>query len=96
MVDVSQLKTTQAAANAGVALGDWSGKPAIPASTVAVTNDSDDTMWVEVTAGTVTVVKVDDVTIGARTSGMFLVRPGSSIELTYSVAPTWQWFRVAV
>jgi hypothetical protein len=66
----------------------------MPASTVAATNTSDHSMWVEVAGGTVTVVKVDTVTIGARTSGMFLVRPGGTIAITYSVAPTWQWFYV--
>ena len=85
----------RAALEAEIATGDWASKPAIAASTVAVENTSGDTMWVEVAGGTVTVVKVDGVTIGARTSGMFLVRPGSTIAITYSVAPTWQWFRVA-
>jgi len=94
MVDVQQLKATQAALESGYATGDWTSKPAVPASTVAATNTSDSTMWVEVAGGTVTVVKVDGVTIGARTSGMFLVRPGSTIAITYSVAPTWQWFAV--
>ena len=96
MVDVDQLRTTQRVANSGVPTGDWSGKPAVPASTVAETNTADETMWVEVAGGTVTVVKVNDVTIGARTSGMFLLRPGDTIKITYSVAPTWQWFRVVV
>lgn len=94
MVDVQQLRTTQAESEELVANGDWTSKPAIPASTVEVTNTSDFTMWVEIAGGTVTAVKVDAVTIGARTSGMFLVRPGSKISITYSVAPTWQWFYV--
>jgi hypothetical protein len=92
MVDVAQLQTTLAAAEAEKPVGDWSSKPAIPASTVAATNTSAWNMWVEVTGGTVTVVKVDDVTVGSRVAGGFIVRPGSTIKLTYSVAPTWQWF----
>lgn len=92
MVDVQQLQATRNAANAALDDGDWTGKPAIPASTVAATNTTSSPMWVEIAAGTVTVVKVDNVTIGARTSGMFIVRPGSTIAITYSVAPTWQWF----
>lgn len=92
MVDVQQLRETERAAQSDTPLGDWASKPAVPASTVAAVNTSGRRMWVEVTGGTVTVVKVDDVTIGARTSGMFLVRPGSSIKITYSAAPTWQWF----
>jgi hypothetical protein len=92
-VDDKQLKVLNAVVESEKATGDWASKPAIPASTVAATNTEPDTMWVEVTGGTVTVVKVDNVTVGARVSGAFLVRPGSTIALTYSVAPTWQWFR---
>lgn len=93
-MDNVQLKTLMAVNEAAKPTGDWSAKPAVPASTVAATNTEADTMWVEVTGGTVTVVKVDNVTIGSRVAGLFLVRPGSTIALTYSVAPTWQWFRV--
>jgi hypothetical protein len=96
MVDVDQLRTTQRASNAQHVLGDWTDKPDIAASTVDVENESGDTMWVEIAGGTVTAVKVDGVTIGARTSGAFLVRAGSVISITYSAAPTWQWFRVVV
>lgn len=92
MVDVQQLRATQAAANDTVPKGDWVGKPAVPATTVNATNTSGHTMWVEIAGGTVTVVKVDGVTIGARISGAFRVRPGSTIAITYSVVPTWQWF----
>lgn len=91
-MDVDQFRTTQTASQASVPRGDWGAKPAIPASTVAATNTTDFPMLVEVTGGTVTVVKVDNVTVGARIAGSFRVRPGGTIALTYSVAPTWQWF----
>lgn len=91
-MDVQQLRATKAAANQTVPKGDWGQKPAIPATTVAVENTSGFKMWVEIAGGTVTAVKVDNVTIGARTSGAFFVRPGSTISITYSAAPTWQWF----
>lgn len=94
-MDPEQLATLEAEIESAMAVGDWTAKPAIAASTVAVTNTSKRTVWVEVTGGTVTVVKVDGVTIGTRVAGMFLVRPGSTIALTYSVAPTWQWFALA-
>lgn len=93
-MDVQQLRATQAAMEANVPTGDYASKPAVPATTVPVKNESGRTMWVEITGGTVTAVKVDNVTIGSRTSGMFLVRPGSSISITHSAAPTWQWFSV--
>jgi hypothetical protein len=92
MVDVAQLRTTMAANDELKPDGDWADKPAIPASTVAATNDSPHLMWVEVVGGTVTVVAVDGTTTG-RTSGAFFLRPGSSIAITYSVVPTaWHWF----
>lgn len=94
MVDVAQLAATNAAANAGRPRGTLADQPAVPATTVLVTNEYDDTMWVEITGGTVTAVKVDTVTVGSRTSGLFLVRPGSTISITHSSAPTWQWFHV--
>jgi hypothetical protein len=92
LMDDKQLLVLQGVVNEGTAKGDWTGKPAIPASTVAATNTSGRDMNVEVTGGTVTVVKVDGVTVGARVAGNFHVRAGSTIALTYSVAPTWQWF----
>jgi hypothetical protein len=91
-MDVAQLQTLQNVQDGDLPRGDWTGKPAVPASTVAATNTSGHTMIVEIAAGTVTVVKVDNVTVGARTSGAFRVRNGSTIAITYSVAPTWQWF----
>lgn len=92
MVDVQQLRATMDADNEGLDRGDWTDKPAIPASTVAATNESGRLAWVEVTGGTVTVVAVDGVTTG-RTSGAFFLRPGSTIAITYSVVPTsWKWF----
>jgi len=91
-MDSEQLDTLEEFRNKHMADGDWIVKPAIAASTVEVTNTSKHAMFVEVTGGTVTVVKVDTVTVGARVSGLFYVRPGSTIALTYSVAPTWQWF----
>lgn len=91
MVDVQQLEATMAAANSEKPVGDWPSKPAVPASTVVQTNDSNHLMWVEVIGGTVTVVAVDGVTTG-RVVGAFFLRPGSSIAMTYSSAPTWKWF----
>ncbi len=40
-----------------------------------------------------TVFKVDGVTIGGMTTGeWFRLRPNSTFNITYSVAPTLQWF----
>jgi hypothetical protein len=94
-MDDEQLKVAQAVVDSHKPLGDWSNKPAVPATTVPATNTTDCNMWVEVAANgaTIATVKVDGVTIGARTVGAFRVRPGSTITLAYTVAtPTWQWF----
>lgn len=91
-MDPAQWKALQRHVNSMMGDGDWSGKPAVPATTVTAENTSDRPMFVEITGGTVTAVKVDGVTVGARTSGMFYVRPGSTIAWVGSGAPTWQWF----
>lgn len=91
-MDDAQLRTLQTYMNGQTADGDWVGKPAVPATNVTATNTSGRPMFVEIAGGTVTSVKVDGVTVGARTSGMFYVRPGSTIAWVGSAAPTWQWF----
>jgi hypothetical protein len=65
--------------------------PAVPASTVALPNPFPFACLVAVRGGTVTGVAVDGTTIGT-VAGTFVVPSGSTITLTYSVAPTWTWF----
>ena len=91
-MDVEQYRTTEGASEDRIPNGDYWDKPAVPATTVEVENTSEFHMWVEITGGTVTAVKIDTVTIGARTSGLFILRPGSKISITHSAPPTWQWF----
>ena len=66
-------------------------QPAVPATTVAATNTTGVDCMVYVTGGTVTAIAVGGTATGL-TSGAFHVLAGSTITLTYSVAPTWQWF----
>ena len=66
-------------------------QPAVPATTVAATNTTGVDCTVFVTGGTVTVVAIGGTATGL-TSGAFRVPAGQTITLTYSVAPTWQWF----
>ena len=94
-MDDQELLTCLAVIEDAKPVGDWDEKPAVPATTVTYTNPLPFTMWVEVAVNgaTITGVKVDGVTIGARTSGLFRVRPGSTIAILYSAgSPTWQWF----
>jgi hypothetical protein len=73
-----------------VAAGAWAGAPALAASTVDMVNTSGGPVSVYISAGTVTVIKVDGVTTGL-TSGAFRLRRGSKLSITYSVAPTLAW-----
>lgn len=91
-MDDAQLLVCQAALDGNKPLGDWANKPAVAATTVPMTNTTKYTMNVEIAGGTVTSVKIDGVTIGARTSGSFRVRSGSTIAWIGSGAPTMQWF----
>ena len=93
-MDDAELQTCLDVIESHKPLGDWASKPAVPATTVAVTNTSPYTMDVVITGGTVTAVKVDGVTIGALVAGRFRVRSGSTIAWVGSAAPTWQWFFV--
>jgi hypothetical protein len=88
MVDVPQLQATRASLPKGLFVG-----PTLPASTVDGTNNSGYDLRCRISAGTVTVVAVDGVVLGAVTTNeWFYVRNGSTFNITYSVAPTLQWF----
>jgi hypothetical protein len=91
-MDDEELRTDELVVDSELDRGDWINKPAVPATTVTVKNMTGRPMWVEVTGGTVTAVKVDGVTVGTRVAGMFRVRPLSTIAWVGSAAPTWQWF----
>jgi hypothetical protein len=68
--------------------------PAVPASTTPLTNTLGVAALVTVRGGTVSAIAVDGVTVGT-TDGAVVVPAGSTITLTYSVAPTWTWFGIA-
>lgn len=67
--------------------------PSVPATTVALTNPFPFRCLVYVNAGTVTVIAIGGVTTG-QVAGAFILNPGQTITLTYSVAPTWTWFGI--
>lgn len=66
--------------------------PAIPASTVALANPFPFTVAVTVGGGTVTAITVNTAVVTAS-GGTFLLQPGWTIKLTYSVAPGWLWVK---
>lgn len=72
-------------------VGAFGAQPAVPATTVAVTNNFGVDATVYVAGGTVTAITVSGTATG-QTAGAVRVPSGASITLTYSVAPTWTWF----
>jgi hypothetical protein len=65
--------------------------PALPASGVSVTNSNFWPEQITINGGTVSQVQINGGVTG-RTSGSFSLPQGSSIIITYSVAPTWSWY----
>lgn len=65
-------------------------QPAVPATTVALSNPFYADATVYITGGTVTAIAVDGQATGL-TGGSFRVGFGKQITLTYSVIPTWKW-----
>lgn len=68
--------------------------PAVPASTTPKTNPFSFACMVRVKGGTVTVVSVAGVQYAAASNVAVYVDVDEAITLTYSVAPTWDWFGV--
>ena len=65
--------------------------PAIPASGTAYTNVGPADYTVTVSGGTVSAVAIGGTATGL-TSGTFRVPCGQTITLTYTAAPTWNWY----
>lgn len=65
--------------------------PAVPATTVAVTNGNPLPVLVTITGGTVTVVAVSGATVATSSPATAVVPSGGTIAVTYSAAPTWAW-----
>lgn len=65
--------------------------PAVPVSTTPLANPFAFACVVTVRGGTVSQIAVDGNGIGL-VDGTVLVPNGSTITLTYAVAPAWDWF----
>ena len=89
-MDVQEYTVTKAAADYEAPSGAWADAPDLAASTVEMENTSGFPVWVDVVAGTVTVIEVEGETTGL-TSGSFLLQDKQAIAITYSVAPTLSW-----
>lgn len=65
-------------------------QPAIPANATPYTNTNQDAM-VYVTGGTVSNIKVAGLSTGLTSGSFFVGGNSQTIELDYTVAPTWKW-----
>jgi hypothetical protein len=65
--------------------------PAVPASEVALLNDTGQDISVALTGGTVTSVEVNGTQVATATPANVMVPAGASITVTYTVAPAWAW-----
>lgn len=68
--------------------------PAVPASTATVTNNFPHPVLVIVGGGTVTVYTVNGLALNINQGASFTLPVGSTIAITYSVAPSWQWYAI--
>ena len=89
-MDVQQFNVTYAAACAENPVGVWAGAPALAASTVDMTNTSGHDVEVVITGGTLTSVKKNGVQVATAATTVNL-RPGHTLNITYSAAPTLVW-----
>lgn len=92
-MDAQQLRVTQAALDDEDDAGAWADAPATAATTVAMVNTSGRrvAVYVATNGATIASIKVDNVTTGLIV-GTFVLRPGSSLTLAYTVAtPALKW-----
>jgi hypothetical protein len=64
--------------------------PGVPSSTTPVTNANNWPVFVTITGGTLSSVKINGLQVGT-TAGTYVLPAGSNISITYTVAPTWAW-----
>ena len=71
-------------------------QPAVPATTVALTNNTGYDCQVFITGGTVSAIAIGGtatgVTLATGAVAQFRVPMAQTITLTYTVAPTWSWY----
>lgn len=68
-------------------------QPAVPASTTNVTNTSGVDCTVHIIGGTISAITIGGTATGlTSTPATVRVPAGQTINITYTVAPTWKWF----
>lgn len=69
------------------------GTPAVPASTVPITNDYGEAVDVYITGGAVSAVVLNGATVHTVTNVSVRLNPGHTLALTYTILPGWTWIR---
>lgn len=65
--------------------------PAVPASTAVYTNNQGRDVLVSMWGGTITQILINGSGIILPSGGLFLLKSGDTVAITYSVAPNWVW-----
>lgn len=68
--------------------------PAVPATTVAITNTYAVRVRVFINGGTVNTVSINGASALFTTGAMLVLEPGETIAMSYSAAPTWNWIGI--
>jgi hypothetical protein len=69
--------------------------PGVPASGTPVVSTFNQPVTVTITGGTMSNVTINGQTVGAG-AGTYVIPPLGTITMTYTVAPTWNWFSLGV
>ena len=98
-INLNATSTARVRDNVGYnPVGHAVAQPAVPATGVNATNNSGVDCTVHISGGTLTVINIGGsatgITAAAAAGSVHTVRvpSGQTISITYTVAPTWQWF----
>lgn len=103
VIDVTTIKQLAHSRLYGLKSGAWSfttffentptiSTPGFPGSNTPVVNTNNVPVYVTITGGTLSNVLINGVSVGTTAGTYGPVNPGSNISITYTVAPTWNWF----
>lgn len=103
VIDVTAIKQFAHQRLYGLKNGAWSfttffettptiSTPGFPGSGTPVTNTNNVPVYVTITGGTLSNVLINGVSVGTTAGTYGPVPSGGNISITYSAAPTWNWF----
>lgn len=103
VIDVTAIKQFAHQRLYGLKNGAWSfttffettpavSTPGFPGNNTPVVNTNNVNVYVTITGGTLSNVLINGVSVGTTAGTYGPVVPGGNISITYTVAPTWNWF----